>query len=138
LHKDGTSRKKQKILGNSITLANKKVIPLGFRYVPDETAKTITATSKEELSEVASCGSTLVSEIVRKLSFLMTDRAANEKLSNAQISSWRSEVLELTSNADERQVVHSFHCIVHVLLGFDTYATKNLMSIQKTLADNGE
>lgn len=137
LHKDGTSRKKQKILGNSLTLSSKEVLPLGFRHIASETAATITKIAKKELKEVASCGKTVVSQIVKKLTYVMSDRAANEKLSNKQIGEWKQELLSDCDNEEERVTVHSFYCMVHVLLGFHTYGVKNLDAVQKEVEVSG-
>ncbi|XP_064649972.1 uncharacterized protein LOC135501664 [Lineus longissimus] len=84
LHKDGTSRQKQKILGNSGTIEGEGVRPLGYRRIASETGVTITETAKLELSEVASCGNTTIHRIVNKLTYVMSDRTANEKLSHRQ------------------------------------------------------
>ncbi|XP_055956609.1 uncharacterized protein LOC130012518 [Patella vulgata] len=130
-------REKKKILGNSLTLSNSDVLPLGFRHVATETAQIITSTTQTELSEVASCGQTVVTDIVRKLSYVMSDRAANEKLSNHQITEWKDDLLKEYDGEEDRSTIYSFYCMVHVLLGYHSYAVKHLNRIQKELEDKG-
>ena len=87
-NKDGTSKKKIKILENTVTLSTGQSLPTGYHKTARETAEDISSGVQSELKELSAIlsGSGLSSEtnsvnpvIVRKLSYFMTDRAANEK-----------------------------------------------------------
>ena len=55
----------------------------------------------------------------------MSDRASNEKLADKLLNEWRDEILTLCDD-DQKQEVHHFHCMAHVLLGFHRYACNDL------------
>ncbi|XP_045169684.2 uncharacterized protein LOC123532337 [Mercenaria mercenaria] len=127
LHRDGTSRKKQKLLDTSVRLASRETVSLGFNRVAHETAATINSVTKEHLSELADLHSNIktgeseedyIKNSLKKLSYTMSDRAANEKKADTLLDEWRSEVLD---NTDSHEQVHHFHCMAHVLLGFHNY-----------------
>ena len=123
LNKDGTTRKKQKLLDTTVTLDSGKTVSLGFRRVANETSETISNITKchiEELAKVAveDDPESFIQSILQKLSFYMSDRAANEKKSNVLLDEWRSEMLSNFPNGKEPQVVHHFFCMLHTLLGF--------------------
>ncbi|KAK2168873.1 hypothetical protein LSH36_13g00014 [Paralvinella palmiformis] len=81
------------------------VLPLGFRRVAKEDATSITNNTKLELQEICDIhkevqveGQTVVDKdfmlvLVDKLSFVMSDRAANEKKSFHQINKWVQQEL---------------------------------------------
>ena len=89
LSKDGTSRQKVKILENTLTMSDGKMYPMGFHKVARETAEDISNGVKMELAELSAIltendvnSKNIKDGILSKLSYFMTDRAANEKLSN--------------------------------------------------------
>ena len=53
LSRDGTTRKKKKIVDTSVTLDSGGIISLGFTYVAHETAKVINEVTKNHLTELA-------------------------------------------------------------------------------------
>jgi len=142
LNKDGTSRKKNKMVNVSLTLGEGETLSLGFKRVARETAQAIADNLKEELSELASVhqwgkdtsdsDASLVT-FLRTLTFMMSDRAANEKLSNQIILEWVDECLDKTSNDRNKLVIHLFYCSAHVLLGFSTDTAKQLQHLQSEL-----
>ena len=77
-------------------------------------------------------GQTL-SDIVGKLSYMMRDRVANQKKADRLLGKWKTEVV-----ADQQaQVVHNFYCMAHALLGFHSYAKKQLSEQQKEMKKDG-
>lgn len=140
IKKDGTSRQKVKILDTSITLPCGEVLPQGFKMVARETAEAITETTKKQISEICEAAAeedenTMQTRLLSKLSYLMTDRAANEKLSNRQLQEWvRSE---LTAAGVEPRPVHPMYCMVHVLLGFHREILKAVDEAQKEFEVEG-
>ena len=130
--KDGTSRNKQKILENTITLHNGVILPTWFHNVCRESAEDISDSVKRELKELSAIldeadinDGHIRHEILNKLSYFMTDRAANEKLSNRNLIIWdRSEV-----NNDSLPILFSLHCMAHVLLGFQKYAAEEMVEL---------
>ncbi|XP_053381945.1 uncharacterized protein LOC128549357 [Mercenaria mercenaria] len=147
LNRDGTSRKKQKIVDTSVTLDTGDVMSLGFTRVAHESAKTINSVTKNSIDELAKLNSTFCSDkndtantneeyirnTLHKLAFSMSDRASNEKLADKLLDEWRDEVLETCENKDKTTVKH-FHCMAHVLLGFHKYACTDVKSVETSLA----
>ncbi|XP_064648481.1 uncharacterized protein LOC135500761 [Lineus longissimus] len=142
LCKDGTTRKKRKILDTSITLSSGDIISLGFTRVAHETGEAIAGTSKDALTEIAEMqahddtGLTSESFIeehgLKKLSYFMSDRAANEKKSNRLLNEWKQETLQTD---EDQQTVHSFHCSVHVLLGFHSNTVAALKPLEAEISE---
>ena len=91
------------------------------------------------MEEIAACNDDdeLLNEIVEKLSFFFSDRAANEKAANRLLETWRDEQLEKASSQEKKQTIHNFYCMAHALLGFHSYGTKELEAIQKELQNGG-
>jgi hypothetical protein len=134
-NKDGTSRKKRKIVNAAITVDTGEIFPLGFTRVAHETGETIANVAKDSFQELAMSFTAGTDESpddflqtqLAKLSFLMSDRAANEKLSNKLIDEWRTQTLENAGLPKEDiGIVHQFHCMAHVLLGFHSYIKSKL------------
>ena len=141
-NKDGTSRKKDKIVNVSFTLEEGETLSLGFKIIARETAQAIADNAKEELSELASVhqwgndtsdSDASLLTFLRTLTFMMSDREANEKLSNQIILEWVDECLDKTSNDRNKLVIHLFYCSAHVLLGFSTDTAKQLQHLQSEL-----
>ncbi|XP_035826417.1 uncharacterized protein LOC106012166 [Aplysia californica] len=83
MHKDGTTRKKVKILDTSISTEEGEAYCLGWTSVVSETGQAIAEERTEKLGEVM--GKSKESEkieILKKMKYYMNDRAANEKKSN--------------------------------------------------------
>ncbi|XP_045159232.2 uncharacterized protein LOC123524811 [Mercenaria mercenaria] len=147
LSRDGTTRKKKKILDTTVTLDDGKVISLGFTQVSRETASAITDVTKSHLKElskaheaVSSSQSNLedinISEefivnSLEKLAFTMSDRAANEKLADKLLTEWRENMLLRCRSETEVSSVKHFHCMAHVLLGFHRYVVDEIKSVEK-------
>ena len=55
---------------------------------------------------------------MKKLSYFMSDREANEGKVDDNLREWRDSVLAKTGNEEEKTTEHSLHCLAHVLLGF--------------------
>jgi hypothetical protein len=126
LNRDGTTRRKIKIVDTSITLNSGDVMSLGFNTVAHETARSITQVTKSHLSELADLNVSLkddsdnmkeekiqeyIIESLEKLAYTMSDRASNEKLANTLLNEWRDDVLKNSENDAAKQAVHSFHCM---------------------------
>ncbi|XP_059142471.1 uncharacterized protein LOC131930113 [Physella acuta] len=82
LHKDGTIRKRKKILETSVLLNTGKVFSLGFTTVAIETGQAIANDVSAKIEEVAYLNGNKEDELVDillKMSYFMNDRAANEK-----------------------------------------------------------
>ena len=75
-------------------------------------------------------------DILEKLTYYMSDRAANEKKSNKILNEWRDEVLASNTSEKVHSAVESFHCTAHVLLGFHSGAEKELKKQQVELSSN--
>ena len=122
LNRDGTTRKKEKIVDTSVTIDTGDVMSLGFTRVAHETAKTINSVTKNNICELAQLNEICtnvnngnsVEEFIRntlnKLAFSMSDRASNEKLADKLLDEWRDEVLANCENEDKTTVKH-FHCM---------------------------
>lgn len=109
ISRDGTTRKKEKILDTSITLSTGEVMSLGFTKVARETAEVINNVTKNQMTELAetvadadeNCTKEqkkktvqFIAKSLEKLSFTMSDRASNEKLADKLLNEWRDSVLE--------------------------------------------
>ncbi|KAL3848471.1 hypothetical protein ACJMK2_019325 [Sinanodonta woodiana] len=112
LNRDGTSRRKQKIIDTAVTLDNGEIASLGFTHVSRETAKIITDVTKNHLIEIADIRSNsfrkhhnedFIVNSLAKLAFKMSDRASNEKLADKLLNKWRDEMLKSCEN--DRQTV---------------------------------
>ena len=149
LNRDGTTRRKQKILDTSVTLDTGDVISPGFNRVSHETASNINDITKQHLSELADVHGQLVSDqdtgnptsndeylrnTLSKLAFTMSDRASNEKLADKLLDEWRDSVL-LNCEDEEKKKVHHFHCMAHVLLGFHKYSCDDLKFLELSLIE---
>ncbi|XP_045198613.2 uncharacterized protein LOC123552927 [Mercenaria mercenaria] len=146
LSRDGTTRRKQKILDTSVTLSSGGIMSLGFNRVAHETAVAINEVTKSHLHELADLhssvdhdGTSAESYIVNsleKLAFTMSDRASNEKKADRLLDEWRDQVLQ--QNIENPSKVHHFHCMAHVLLGFHNYICADLKAQQSSLvAEHG-
>ena len=139
LNKDGTSRKRKKILDTTVTTGNGETMSLGFREVASETGVTIAEVAQEHLKELAFVsgeGSEFLEKVVSTLSVYMSDRASNEKKSNKILDEWRSEVLKDTPH-DEVHEVHKFYCMAHVLLGFHKHVVDGMSTLQANAGQLG-
>ncbi|KAK6168830.1 hypothetical protein SNE40_020004 [Patella caerulea] len=115
-HKDGTLRKKKDSGKFTYTVKFRCAAPwLSTCCHCLNCARVITSTVQTVLSEVSSCG---------KLSYVMSERAANEKLSNHQITEWKDDLLKEFDGEEDRTTIYSFYCMVLVLLGYHSYASK--------------
>ncbi|CAC5358701.1 unnamed protein product [Mytilus coruscus] len=65
----------------------------------------------------------------------MSDRASNEKLANTLLNEWRDEMLLNFELNGDKQTVHSFHCMAHVLLGFHSYVKPELKQLETKLVE---
>ena len=135
LNRDGTTRKKHKLLDTSITLSSGEVMSLGFTRVSRETAVEINNTTKEHLNELANIQVNLheegnaqdyIRESFEKMAFTMSDRAATEKKANEDLSNWRDDLLHQCDRDNDRNEVLHFYCMAHVLLGFHSYTSKEM------------
>lgn len=146
LHKDGTTRKKVKLVDTTVKIPG-KVMTLGFTEIAREDSDTIVAVTKNQLTELSIvhahgqsdtvCNEeSYLHDILHKLSYLMSDRASNEKLSNEKLREWQNKVL-VNVHEKDKNVIHSFYCMAHVLLGFHSYAMKDLMKQQERLVLDG-
>ncbi|XP_076308437.1 uncharacterized protein LOC143223841 [Tachypleus tridentatus] len=120
ISKDGTSRKKRKIQDTTLVADDGSTMSVGFCQVASETAQTISNVTSEHLDELAAVAggdkNIFLHNILSKLSFFMSDRAAAEKKSNILLEEWRNSVLEDASE-DDVQEINKFYCMAHVLLG---------------------
>ena len=132
INKDGTTRKKKKLIDTSVTLSSGDIMSVGFRRVARETGVTICKMTQDSVRELAAIHTErdsdrteedFIRESLMKLSFVMSDRAANEKTADELLENWRNEVLE---GSEEVGQLHRFHCMAHVLLGFHSYSKKPL------------
>ncbi|GFN75763.1 sodium leak channel non-selective protein-like [Plakobranchus ocellatus] len=125
IHKDGTSRRKIKILDTSINTDKGETFCLGWSSVVTETGKAIAEDTREKLEEVV--GEEDMLNILRKLEYYMNDRAANEKKSCDLLDAWRDEMLRC--DGELRKGVRHLHCAAHVLLGFHSYVIKAIKKL---------
>ena len=130
-NKDGTSKKKIKIQENTVTLSTGQSLPTGYHKAPRETAEDVSSGVQSELKELSAIlsGSDLSSEtnsvnpvMLRKLSYFMTDRAANEKKSNSELIKWIHQEVGTEATA--------LYCMAHVLLGYQRYSAQHLMELE--------
>ena len=129
IHKDGTTRKKVKILDTSVNTDSGEAFCLGWSSVVSETGQAIADEVKEKFEEIVDASSEegLRVDLLKKLEYQMNDRAANEKKSAKLIDEWRDEML--TSQGVKPSVVHHLHCAAHVLLGFHSYTIAALKKL---------
>ena len=146
INKDGTMRRKRKLLDTTVTLDSGEIMSLGFTRVLSETSENIAETTKEHLTELGSAAShesheqdktqdDFVRDSLAKLSFYMSDRAANEAKADRLLTDWRDSVLDHGDNTTEPGAVHSFKCMAHVLLGFHNYSAKSLKAQEKDITE---
>ncbi|CAC5420858.1 unnamed protein product [Mytilus coruscus] len=150
LNRDGTTRRKIKIVDTTITLDSGNVMSLGFNRIAHETAATITKVTQGHLSELAGLNvakksippqyvrenaADYVARSLEKLAYTMSDRASNEKLANTLLNEWRDEILLNFELNGDKQTVHSFHCMAHVLLGFHSYVKPELKQLETKLVE---
>lgn len=141
IKKDGTSRDKKKIVTSSVTLDDGTELPLGYHFVAKETGETVAEVIKDNLQDIneataaESNTDSFFSSMIEKLSYFMSDRAANEKKADVLLREWRKEML---TKAGLKNVtyVHSFHCMAHVLLGILYHAKANFYSQHKEHLSN--
>ncbi|XP_045170683.2 uncharacterized protein LOC123533110 [Mercenaria mercenaria] len=137
LGRDGTTRKKQKIVDTSVTLDSGDVMSLGFTRVASETAETIQSVTKNQIKELGNLSKKpteeFIAESLIKLSFTMSDRASNEKLADKLLDDWKEEMLE---NVEEPSPIHHLHCMAHVLLGFHNYLSPELKQMEAKLTES--
>ena len=140
LHKDGTSRQKKKILTCTMTLNTGQQLPLGFCHVARETSDTISSTFRKDLEETEQVRNMdenhkrdkgFLQEALEKLTYFMSDRAANEQKANELLNSWRQQMLQDLDNEVDTNTVHSFYCMAHTLLGFQYYILQEFKAQQK-------
>ena len=155
LARDGTQRKKRKVLDTSVVLDTGDILPLGFTRVAHEDSETIVKVSQRnlhELNEVKNAFDSrgaldiretierknLIVTCLEKLSFFMTDRAANEKLANKKLSNWRDDILKDVQTNYEKDSIHSMYCMAHVLLGFSRNVSSELSLLQTSLEEESK
>ena len=140
INKDGTSRQKKKILTSTLSMPGGEELNLGFKIVAREIAQKIRETLKGDLEELELVSKfdedgeeePFMKTVLSNLTTLMGDRAASEKKANELLKGWRDEVLGTTDDQEKKNVVHSFYCMAHALLGFYSYASANFKQQQKT------
>ena len=140
INKDGTSRQKKKILTSTLSMPGGEELNLGFRILAREIAQKIRETLKGDLEELELVSKfdedgeeePFMKTVLSNLTTLMGDRAANKKKANELLKGWRDEVLGTTDDQEKKNVVHSFYCMAHALLGFYSYASANFKQQQKT------
>ncbi|XP_045173195.2 uncharacterized protein LOC123534827 [Mercenaria mercenaria] len=135
LGRDGTTRRKEKIVDTAITLASGDNISLGFTRVARETADTIQKVTEQHLNELCATKQNpdYLVETIQKLAFTMSDRASNEKRADQLLDEWRDTMLrDYGGNEND---VHHFHCMAHVLLGFHSYITPDIKDFEQTLQE---
>ena len=148
INRDGTSRQKKKLLDTSVTLSNGEVISLGFTRVAHETATAINSVTQQHLEELSQVNEAkkkateheqqddeYIARALERLSFAMSDRASNEKRATQLLIEWRDGVLRNCREEETINMVHSFHCMAHVLLGFHQYASKDIKEFEKRLVE---
>ncbi|XP_050399976.1 uncharacterized protein LOC126817166 [Patella vulgata] len=54
-----------------------------------------------------------------------------------KITEWKDDLLKEYDGEEDRSTIYSFYCMVHVLLGYHSYAVKHLNHIQRELKDKG-
>ena len=145
IKKDGTKKQGTKIMTSTITLDTGEDLHLGFQLVARETGASIAERIKDQLKELqdvchkesdgeGNSTNTFLTEIMKKLSYFMSDRAANEGKADDILREWRDSVLAETGNAEEKTTVHSLHCLAHVLLGFVYHGNKEFKKQHDELA----
>ncbi|KAK7480216.1 hypothetical protein BaRGS_00028492 [Batillaria attramentaria] len=99
LHSDGTSRGKNKTVGQQVTLADGSMLSLAYHSVAREDAKSlleIAVITLEELSSLDTKGEKVdltLKKLFRNLVGIMTDRAATMKLFQEEMEKKRKEIL---------------------------------------------
>ena len=118
---DGTSRQKRQYLERHIVLSDKTQLSIGFSEIATDDAKTFLEQILEmlnELSEIYCNGDDskdreeVFQELISKMRYLMSDRAAVNKLFNKKLSEFREDYL-----GDETPAMHFLYCNAHFLLG---------------------
>lgn len=134
IHKDGTTRKKVKILDTSVVTRDGEAYCLGWSSVSSETGKAIAEEGKEKLGELVEEDEEMV-KLMKSLQYTMSDRAANEKKSNEILEEWRKQKLSNYGEENASKIHHLF-CLAHVLLGFQSYTISGIKKLDRY--DNGD
>ena len=118
---DGTSRQKRQYLERHIVLSDKTQLSIGFSEIATDDGKTFLEQTLEmlnELSEIYCNGDDskhreeVFQELISKMRYLMSDRAAVNKLFNKKLSEFREDYL-----GDETPAMQFLYCNAHFLLG---------------------
>ena len=127
IHKDGTTRRKVKILDSTISFEDGSTRSMGFSAVASETGEAIAERTQEKMKEIATAVEEEGFEVdmVEKLSYFMNDRAGNEKKSSRLLEEWRNNMLA-EQGMEKGRVIRVRYCTAHVLIGFQTYVLKSL------------
>lgn len=129
VHKDGTTRRKVKILDTSVKTDTGETFCLGWSSVTSETGEAIANEAKDKLEELASTSDEGMLELLKKMEYFMSDRAANERKSNRLLEDWRDECLKDCD--EEKKKVHHLFCSAHVLLGFHSYVMNGIKKMKE-------
>ncbi|GFO32659.1 hypothetical protein PoB_005916400 [Plakobranchus ocellatus] len=130
LHKDGTTRKKIKILDTSIQTDTGSSFCLGWSSVASETGQAIADEAKEKLEELAEPSDVeSMKGMLEKLVYFMNDRAANEKKSSRLLEEWKDNYLK-EHGVEDIKKIHHLYCAAHVLLGFHSYVIQEVKQIR--------
>ena len=74
------------------------------------------------------------SMLLKKIAYLMSDRAANEVLSNKQLTAW----VQTELGDGDVKPIYSIYCMAHTLLGFQSYSIAETTKLQnETVEQDG-
>ena len=140
LHTDGTSRDTKKYIGQQLTLDSGETISLGYQTVASEDASTLlemTVAQLDQLSEMYSEYSeshreTIFKQLLRKITSLMSDRAAVMKRFNSELHGF------VETQLGEETMMHFLHCNAHFLLGLSRECEAELKILEQEMVSNSE
>ena len=130
LHCDGTSRSREKFVGQQITLADNTTLSLGFQLTAREDAQSLLDLTLHILDELHyldfdARGEEQLKDMLRNMVGIMTDRANVMKSFQDAVETKKKEILQ------SEEGITRLYCNAHFLLGLSAAASKALTSVEK-------
>ena len=130
LHCDGTSRCREKFVGQQVTLADNTTLSLGFQLTAREDSQSLLELTLHMFDELHYLdfdgrGEEQLKGMMRNMVGIMTDRANVMKCYQDAVEGKRKEILQ------SEEGITRLYCNAHFLLGLSAAASKALTAVEK-------
>ncbi|GFR88386.1 hypothetical protein ElyMa_000768900 [Elysia marginata] len=138
---DATSRQKAHFIEQHIILSDGKQLSLGFSQIACDDSETLLEKCVaffKDLREVHCSedddvdGNECLKDVIRKMSCLLSDRAAVNKAFNSKMSAYKEELLD-----GEDCTMHFIFCNAHFMLALSSAAENALHNVEKQYFNDG-